>query len=1471
MAECRVCRGCAEEGKPLRHPCRCRGSIAYVHDDCLEQWLRQSGAASCELCGYRYAFSRQYAAGAPEKLPTLILASYIVSRGSERIRSFLRALLFIVLGGLVKPLCTLCIAGMYLSVNPVTTLRYFWPRPYFAVPLGMLLSFPAGIMRLYCPEPMLEELGFDGRPRDEELGNWETRALLRRLLSGLCMNAVTLGFLVLEPAVLGAMFSCRGPLACLVAGYTMSAMLLCALFAEQLPLVVTALDNVSRSLYNSLPQPTALGAHVPKAALFFWIYGVLPLVNGLTLNASFFYSGLLAEPYGGISGLFGRHPVLIALLSFVLGFPVVETATRLFGAGFGELLALIHGGYIVEAIKRSAKTLVTSLLIVFYVVFVPSTVASRWGMLGFNKLDVGDLVSGLVLLATFEQAEEVRVLMARAVISTYRRFSAGLPGCMISLLLVCAVCILLLVPVCIMGRMMATSVSNPVRITRLGFHCLALAYILQSTTVGPLATITNTASASVFAWTLYNCGVSSPGTVALIGVLSLECMRVMIGEASEVRTGILAVFLMGLTVSFFTTNFVLVICSVLLVLDMPLLYDWTHELRAKLRDDLFSKIRVVDYQEQQSCPVELRQAAALREKQLKVAASEQLAQFKSFAETNSDVALASIRREMEQVDMEEALILLRNKVDKFAAFLEHETEGRASCTKVAPEEALSAADKVARQGVLVDTAWALSNAAVPQAQEGCPLLYFRLQRSLVQRCLVHGLGTLSRKKLLKLFQNPVDLDTALEKSHVLGLIRDRGAPQFPVTLHTSFQGCLTADDQRPRTAHFVLVCAYKDQCDTSKGARVVVESSDRLRHLVLYYYAPVGKQTARQDVKCLAAVARQQEQVASWAESTFLREEGGKGMARSSSVWGSVLSEMENRRRRLELELIALASVALLVFWLTDVRLLRATTSVTARPERDAALEALEAARLAAGCPEHEGLFLDSAGAACVRSCAANELLTLNDAGNYQCKAPQPPPASLSQPTLERAMAVTPRAAGVFVALYVYNESTPEHARSMARWIASVADYNRGSATRYPGLVFHHGPARLWATEDVRGAAAREGDDVDVLWVDVERLRPFEVPAHVVPLVPAESLRTGLFAPQCHGRGWPAGYVFMIRFRLALMWQYLELLSRFSYVFQLDFDCTLDRAAEDGRFDVFAELERPATANCARQAAMPVADAVVGSAAGRSGPCTGLLLGATVAGAPEEALLPPSLGGPATQRRLHSALCSASAALGVPCACLCAVRRDAAGAAGLAATPEWRALMRAQPSRAAALHAYAASLGRCARSEAPVWMAGDARWRLLTLLVAEGVELWLLAAGDDEQPQLCAVPEERVAKAFGGFAQELRVLSEDAHNGGFLPGLPHSLEDHASAFFLKQQRHCARFFLGAKSVQEGDLMGSCIRELLPKLANAPQGTEGGQFLKALQGQHAVLAVMCSDALWENEPLDEEAVLADIELAVPSKR
>ncbi|BFZ59676.1 hypothetical protein YB2330_000690 [Saitoella coloradoensis] len=70
-AICRVCRSESTPEDPLYHPCKCSGTIRYVHQDCLEQWLAHSGKDYCELCKTKFKFSKMYARDMPNRLPLL--------------------------------------------------------------------------------------------------------------------------------------------------------------------------------------------------------------------------------------------------------------------------------------------------------------------------------------------------------------------------------------------------------------------------------------------------------------------------------------------------------------------------------------------------------------------------------------------------------------------------------------------------------------------------------------------------------------------------------------------------------------------------------------------------------------------------------------------------------------------------------------------------------------------------------------------------------------------------------------------------------------------------------------------------------------------------------------------------------------------------------------------------------------------------------------------------------------------------------------------------------------------------------------------------------------------------------------------------------------------------------------------------------------------------------------------------------
>ncbi|KAM3300679.1 hypothetical protein ACQJBY_041606 [Aegilops geniculata] len=73
--ECRICRHPAEPGRPLRHPCACRGTIRFVHDDCQLRWLDATRQSRCEVCGHEISIRPIYGADAPAlaRLASLIV------------------------------------------------------------------------------------------------------------------------------------------------------------------------------------------------------------------------------------------------------------------------------------------------------------------------------------------------------------------------------------------------------------------------------------------------------------------------------------------------------------------------------------------------------------------------------------------------------------------------------------------------------------------------------------------------------------------------------------------------------------------------------------------------------------------------------------------------------------------------------------------------------------------------------------------------------------------------------------------------------------------------------------------------------------------------------------------------------------------------------------------------------------------------------------------------------------------------------------------------------------------------------------------------------------------------------------------------------------------------------------------------------------------------------------------------------
>lgn len=99
---CRICRGEGSEDDPLFYPCKCSGSIKFVHQPCLMEWLSHSQKKHCELCKTPFQFTKLYDPNMPEELPTPIFAKELAIHAARTLVTWLRFLLvaFVWLGWL---------------------------------------------------------------------------------------------------------------------------------------------------------------------------------------------------------------------------------------------------------------------------------------------------------------------------------------------------------------------------------------------------------------------------------------------------------------------------------------------------------------------------------------------------------------------------------------------------------------------------------------------------------------------------------------------------------------------------------------------------------------------------------------------------------------------------------------------------------------------------------------------------------------------------------------------------------------------------------------------------------------------------------------------------------------------------------------------------------------------------------------------------------------------------------------------------------------------------------------------------------------------------------------------------------------------------------------------------------------------------------------------------------------------------
>ncbi|XP_034416643.1 E3 ubiquitin-protein ligase MARCHF6-like [Cyclopterus lumpus] len=126
---CRVCRSEGTSDKPLYHPCVCTGSIKFIHQECLVQWLKHSRKEYCELCKHRFAFTPIYSPDMPSRLPIQDICAGLLSSVGTAIRYWFHYTL---------------VAFAWLGVVPLTACRIY--KCLFTGSVSSLLTLPLDML-----------------------------------------------------------------------------------------------------------------------------------------------------------------------------------------------------------------------------------------------------------------------------------------------------------------------------------------------------------------------------------------------------------------------------------------------------------------------------------------------------------------------------------------------------------------------------------------------------------------------------------------------------------------------------------------------------------------------------------------------------------------------------------------------------------------------------------------------------------------------------------------------------------------------------------------------------------------------------------------------------------------------------------------------------------------------------------------------------------------------------------------------------------------------------------------------------------------------------------------------------------------------------------------------------------------------------------------------------------------------------
>ncbi|KAG8906763.1 hypothetical protein FRC01_007903, partial [Tulasnella sp. 417] len=134
--ECRICGGPAEPDSPLFYPCKCSGTIRYIHQACLTTWLKHSKKQSCDLCKHPYAFTKVYKEDMPNIIPPYVFLKRLVKQFATTVIMGARAWLVISVWVVMVPWITVWVWRIYFWFGNQFAWNVYGPLAPDEPPLG---------------------------------------------------------------------------------------------------------------------------------------------------------------------------------------------------------------------------------------------------------------------------------------------------------------------------------------------------------------------------------------------------------------------------------------------------------------------------------------------------------------------------------------------------------------------------------------------------------------------------------------------------------------------------------------------------------------------------------------------------------------------------------------------------------------------------------------------------------------------------------------------------------------------------------------------------------------------------------------------------------------------------------------------------------------------------------------------------------------------------------------------------------------------------------------------------------------------------------------------------------------------------------------------------------------------------------------------------------------------------------------